>query len=269
MRISVPTILSFLLSILILVWGAMVVVGVIEFQFLPEEYAFLNLPSFAIVIGGVLSSVFISTPFKDVLTSLRNSMRLFSQSSITEEVLQKDIEKILDWKQMMNTNHNQSVLQLKSEYEGTFEGFVFSILDTNYPTETFGEICESNIEENYSRRSRINQVIAYMGKISPVFGMLGTLFGLIVILSRFEEMDYLLTGLAAALMTTFYGIVLGNFIFLPVSRKLDNNAALEYFRNKIILEGIILIEEGNTALQIYDRLTAHVQSNETDRFLNT
>lgn len=268
MRISVPTILSFLLSLLVLIWGAMVVVDIIEVQFLPEQYAFLNLPSFAIVIGGVLSSVFISTPFKDVLKSLRNSFRLFSQTSITEESLQLDIEKVLDWKRMINADHNRSVMQLKNKYEGTFEGFVFSILDTNYPTETLREIGESNIEENYARKSRINQIIAYMGRVSPVFGMLGTLFGLIVLLTSFEEIDFLLTGLAAALMTTFYGIALGNFIFLPVSRKLDNSATLEYFREKIILEGIILIKEGNTALQIYDRLTAHVQSTETDRFVN-
>ncbi|MEX2456621.1 MAG: MotA/TolQ/ExbB proton channel family protein [Balneolaceae bacterium] len=261
MRTSIPTILSFLLSILVLVWGALVVIGIIDLQYLPEQYDFLNLPSFAIVIGGVLSSIFISTPFQDVLTSLRNSMRIFSQTNITEESLQRDIEKVMDWKRMINADRNRSFLQLKNEYEGTFEGFIFSILDTNYPTETIREIGESNIEDNYARKTRINQIIAQMGKISPVFGMMGTLFGLIIILSGFEDIDYLLTGLAAALMTTFYGIAIGNFVFLPVSRKLNNNAALNYFRDKLILEGIILIEEGNTSLQIYDRLTAHVQSN--------
>lgn len=247
----------------------MVVIGIIDIQYLPEQYQFLNLPSLAIVIGGVLSSVFISTPFKDVITSLRNSLRIFSQTNITEESLQMDIEKVLDWKRMMNADHNRSVLQLKNENEGTFEGFIFSILDTNYPTNTIRNIGQSNIEENYARKSRISQIISYMGRVSPVFGMLGTLFGLIFILSGFEDVDNLLTGLAAALMTTFYGIILGNFIFLPVSRKLENSASLEYFRDKIILEGIILIEEGNTALQIYDRLTAHVQSHKPNRSVNT
>lgn len=58
-----------------------------------------------------------------------------------------------------------------------------------------------------------------MGKTAPVFGMLGTLFGLIVILSGFNEMDSLLTGLAAALMTTLYGIIIGNFIFIPMAKR--------------------------------------------------
>lgn len=69
-----------------------------------------------------------------------------------------------------------------------------------------------------------------MGKTAPVFGMLGTLFGLIVILSGFNEMDSLLTGLAAALMTTLYGIIIGNFIFIPMAKKMNNIASLQFFR---------------------------------------
>lgn len=264
MRISLSTILSFMLSMLILTWGALVVVGYIDLPFIPEQYEFLNIPSLAIVIGGILSSVFISTPFRDVVKSMRNSLRIFSQTEITEETLQKDIDRVLDWQQMISTDKLRSTVRLRNEHEGTFEGFLFSILDTNYPTDTLREIGESNIKENFARKNRINSIISYMGRISPVFGMLGTLFGLIVILTGFEDAEYLLTGLAAALMTTFYGIILGNFIFLPVSRKLENSASLEHFRKKLILEGIILIEEGQTALQIYDRLTAHVQSTETE-----
>jgi len=268
MRISLPTIISFILSVLILSWGALVVVGHIDLQFIPEEYEFLNIPSLAIVFGGVLSSVFISTPFRDVLKSMRNSIRLFSQTEITEETLQEDIDRVLDWQRMISTDKLRSTVKLSNEYEGTFEGFLFSILDTNYPTETLREIGESNINESFARKNRINSIISYMGRIAPVFGMLGTLFGLIVILTGFEDAEYLLTGLAAALMTTFYGIILGSFIFQPVSRKLDNSASLEHFRKKLILEGIILIEEGHTALQIYDRLTAHVQSTETEILSN-
>jgi len=265
MRTSIPTILCFLLSIFIMIWGAMVVVGSIDLQIVPERYDYLNIPSLAIVIGGVLTSVFISTPFRDVITSLKNCFRFFSQHRISEESLQSDIEMVLDWKRMMSSDRNRSIMQLKNDNEGTFEGLLFSILDTNYPIETVREIGESNIEENFSRKSRINQIVAYMGRVSPVFGMLGTLFGLIVILSGFEEFEYLLSGLAAALMTTFYGIVLGSLIFLPVSRKLENSAMMEYFREKLILEGLLLILEDKSTLQIYDRLTAHVRTNDSNR----
>jgi len=123
MRISLPTIISFILSVLILSWGALVVVGYIDLQFIPEEYEFLNIPSLAIVFGGVLSSVFISTPFRDVLKSMRNSIRLFSQTDITEETLQEDIDRVLDWQRMISTDKLRSTVKLSNEYEGTFEGF--------------------------------------------------------------------------------------------------------------------------------------------------
>ena len=100
-----------------------------------------------------------------------------------------------------------------------------------------------------------------MGKSAPVFGMLGTLFGLIVILSGFDEIETLLSGLAAALMTTLYGIIIGNFIFNPMSRKMNDIASSRFFREKLILEGILLIEQEKTALQIYDKLQAHIKRN--------
>ena len=102
-----------------------------------------------------------------------------------------------------------------------------------------------------------------MGKSAPVFGMLGTLFGLIVMLSGFNEVESLLTGLAAALMTTLYGIIIGNFIFIPMARKMNNIASLQYFREKMILEGVLLIENQKTSLQIYDKLQAHMRRNKT------
>ena len=103
-------------------------------------------------------------------------------------------------------------------------------MDTNYSSEELRELGEINIEENFSKQLQINQIIMSMGKSAPVFGMLGTLFGLIVMLSGFNEVESLLTGLAAALMTTLYGIIIGNFIFIPMARKMNNIASSTILR---------------------------------------
>lgn len=237
------------------------VIGITEIGLIPAEYDFLNIPSLAIVLGGILSSVFISYPFKNVLKALRESLRLFSQSKITEEHLDRDVENIMAWNKMIKTDKMRAVSELSEQYSDQFEGFLFSVLDTNYSTEELRELGETNIMENYTRQQQINQIIQSMGKAAPVFGMLGTLFGLIVILSGFDDIEFLLSGLAAALMTTFYGIVIGSFIFTPVGKKMDNNASLLYFREKLILEGILLIQQNKSSLQIYDILQAHLRRN--------
>lgn len=250
-----------MISIVFLGWGALLVIGFTEYDLIPSQFEFLNLPSLAIVFGGITASVFISYPFNSVLKALIESTKLFSYSSITPEVLESDIQRIMDWQKMIKQDKYAAVAQLSDEYSNQFEGYLFSILDTNYSTEDLRELGEINIEENYSRQQMVNQIIASMGKTSPIFGMLGTLFGLIVILSGFSEVESLLSGLGAALMTTLYGILIGNFIFTPMSKKMNNVASMRFFREKLILEGIVLIEENKSSLQIYDRLQAHMRRN--------
>lgn len=235
--------------------------GLTSYNFIPESYSFLNLPSLAIVFGGIFASVFISYEFSNVIKAIRNSFRLFSYSNISDDLLLKDVERVIEWQKRIKADKMRAISELREEYEDDFAGYLFSILDTNYSTKELRELGEANIQESYIRQKKINDIIASMGKTAPVFGMLGTLFGLIVILSDFDEIESLLTGLAAALMTTLYGIVIGNFIFNPMAKKLNNIASMQYFREKLILEGILLIEEQKTALQIYDKLQAHIQRN--------
>jgi chemotaxis protein MotA len=261
MRTSILNILCFLISLLILVWGALLVVGFTEYDLIPSRFEFLNIPSLAIVFGGITASVFISYPFNSVLRAMFESTKLFAYSTITQDVLESDIQRIMDWQKMIKQDKYAAVSQLSEEYADQFEGYLFSVLDTNYSTEDLRELGEINIEENYTRQQLVNQIIASMGKTSPVFGMLGTLFGLIVILSGFSEVESLLAGLGAALMTTLYGILIGNFLFTPMAKKMNNVASLRYYREKLILEGIVLIEENKSALQIYDRLQAHMRRN--------
>ncbi|MDR9416422.1 MAG: MotA/TolQ/ExbB proton channel family protein [Gracilimonas sp.] len=262
MRSSILNILGFLISLVILIWGILLVTGVTTFSVVPEAYRFLNLPSLAIVFGGIFGSVFISYEFRGVIKALRDSLRLFSYSNIDDERLANDVDTIIEWQKQIKADRMGAINQLSQQYEDDFAGYLFSILDTNYSTEELRELGEANIQESYHRQKKINEILASMGKTAPVFGMLGTLFGLIVILSDFNEVETLLTGLAAALMTTLYGIIVGNFIFNPMAKKMNNIAAAEFFREKLILEGIILIENEKSALQIYDKLQAHIKRNQ-------
>lgn len=264
MRTSFLNILSFLISLIILAWGSLLVMGFTEYNLIPSAFSFLNIPSLAIVFGGISASVFISYPFRKVIQAFRDSTRLFSYSEITTELLDEDIQNILEWQKRINRDKISAVSELSREYSDQFVGYLFSVLDTNYSSEELRELGETNIFENYTRQQQVNQIITSMGKASPVFGMLGTLFGLIVILSGFSEVESLLSGLGAALMTTLYGIIVGNFVFIPMSKKMTNAAALQFFREKLILEGIILIEEQKTSLQIYDKLQAHMHRNKSE-----
>ena len=132
MRTSFLNIFSFLVSLAILVWGALLVTGFAQYNVVPTKYEFLNLPSLAIVFGGISASVFISYPFKKVIKALGESTRLFSHSTIDDKLLEQDVEKILEWQKKIRIDKVRAVSELSEEYTNRFEGYLFSILDTNY-----------------------------------------------------------------------------------------------------------------------------------------
>ena len=97
-----------------------------------------------------------------------------------------------------------------------------------------------------------------MGAYSPAFGMLGTVLGLIIMMKNFAESQNssmvefefniaerfadLLGGMGLALITTFYGVLLANLVFLPLAGKLKRNSEEELMVKDIMVEGIIGIQ---------------------------
>ena len=76
--------------------------------------------------------------------------------------------------------------------------------------------------------------------------MIGTLIGLIVMLSELDNPDLIGSGMAVALITTFYGSVASNLIFLPIAGKLRIKTEEEILMKQIMIEGILSIQAGET-----------------------
>jgi len=85
-----------------------------------------------------------------------------------------------------------------------------------------------------------------MAKISPAFGVLGTLIGLVMMMRSLDSnnpelMTSLGTGMGMALLSVFYGVLLSNFLFTPVAVKIENRATQRVVLMNVIMEGIILL----------------------------
>ena len=97
-----------------------------------------------------------------------------------------------------------------------------------------------------------------MGTFSPAFGMLGTLIGLIHMLTNLDTPDAVGPGMATALVTTFYGSVLANMVFLPIANKLKHRSAEEIFRKEAIIEGVLSIQAGDNPRIVQEKLKSFV-----------
>ena len=92
------------------------------------------------------------------------------------------------------------------------------------------------------RRAEIERVLTTMAEISPSFGLVGSVVGLIAMISGVGDTAVILSTIPIALTSTLYGIILANFIFLPLSVKIKERTNHELLLQKIILEGVIAIE---------------------------
>ena len=100
------------------------------------------------------------------------------------------------------------------------------------------------------------EVFRKMGNIAPAFGMLGTLIGLVQMLSNLENPETIGPAMAVALLTTFYGSLLSTMFFLPISGKLKARTAREVLLLEIIFEGARSILESNNPLLVYEKLSS-------------
>ena len=104
-------------------------------------------------------------------------------------------------------------------------------------------------------------------ELGPAFGMIGTLIGLINMLQNMSDIDTLGPNMAVALVTTFYGSVLANALFLPISNKLRVRHEEEYLCMTIIAEGVQAIQAGENPKLVQERLVHMLPEYKQKKFI--
>ena len=101
-------------------------------------------------------------------------------------------------------------------------------------------------------------MFASMGAYAPAFGMIGTLIGLVQMLANLDDPSSIGPKMAVAMITTFYGAIMANLFFLPMSDKLAGRNEEEITNMNIIFEGILSIREGEHPKLMEDKLKVYL-----------
>lgn len=96
------------------------------------------------------------------------------------------------------------------------------------------------------------------GEIAPAMGMIGTLIGLVNLLSNLTDPSGIGAAMAIALLTTLYGAILANVVFIPMAMKLDSYARKEEINNDLIFEGILLVKANTNPRVLQDLLEVYL-----------
>ncbi|MCK5096733.1 MAG: MotA/TolQ/ExbB proton channel family protein, partial [Desulfobacteraceae bacterium] len=99
-----------------------------------------------------------------------------------------------------------------------------------------------------------------MGTYSPAFGMLGTLIGLVQMLSHLQDPSNIGNAMATALLTTFYGSLISTLFFLPIAGKLKSRTIMEVINLEIMLQGSVSIMESTNPILLYEKLSSFISA---------
>lgn len=255
MKFSPTTLLGFFICFSVLMLGALDTVGVLPItENIPAwlQIPFLDFASLAVVLGGLLSGLFIMYPAHTVLNAIGTFKYVFSHYNSKTELLETEISNILKYRVAYANDKNNFFLSNKPS--DTMTKYMFELVSTNYTAREIREMAELYIDKRAGEEKKKSDVLQMMANTAPSFGMVGTLLGLIIMLENLADPSSVGPALALALITTLYGVGFANLLFSPMAKKIKYNQTINQTREKLIMEGIVLIREGKSELLIKDQL---------------
>lgn len=215
--------------------------------------AFINIPSLMIVLGGVMASTLISFPLSKFIGVLKILKNVFVEKSVSAEEIIKTIVRLAD------IARREGLLALEETAEQLEDDFmkrgVMLVVDGTDP-ELVKNILETELAFLEERHKEGQSIFETMGSLAPSYGLLGTIIGLIQMLSKLNDPSSVGPGMAVALITTFYGAFLAYFIFNPIAGKLKVRSRQEILLKEIMIEGILSIQAGENPRIIEEKLKA-------------
>ncbi|MDD4112086.1 MAG: motility protein A [Herbinix sp.] len=242
-----------LASIIGLVLCAVVVMfGIVFGQDISVLGNFVHPPSILITLGGAFCSVLIMSPsLKEYLNYLK-SFSLILKVQITNE--EETIKQIIS---LSNVARKEGLLALEEAANGIDDEFlkkgVLLIVDGTDP-ELVRSILETELSCIEDRHANVVGFWDSLAAMGPAWGMIGTLIGLINMLQKMDDAKAIGPAMAVALITTFYGSVLANWICIPISTKLKAKNSNEVMVKELMVEGLLSIQAGENPRVIEEKL---------------
>jgi chemotaxis protein MotA len=199
---------------------------------------FYSPPSAMIVLGGTIAATLVAYPINELF----GVMGLFLKVFITKK---HDLYDLIDTMVMTcSVARKGGVLAIESRLDNGFlkRGLQYTV--DGKDEKTVVTILKKEIRQIQQKHRDGWEIMSEMGKFAPAFGMVGTLIGLIQMLSALDDVKTVGPKMAIALITTFYGALLANLVFIPMTVKLKRRSAVETLEMNLVLEGITFIRKG-------------------------
>tara|TARA_B100001750_G_scaffold196096_1_gene168128 strand:+ start:379 stop:1164 length:786 start_codon:yes stop_codon:yes gene_type:complete len=223
---------------------------------------FVSVSSFVIVFGGMVASVSVAFPLSDVL-KLGAAMGAVFKGGDTK--LGGLVDEAVELAGVGRKGAADLEKGIESVSNFFFRDGVQMVVD-GYSEQEIVDILNTRIDYREIREKSQAELFKTMGTMSPAWGMIGTLIGLVIMLAGFGGegggTESLGVGMSAALITTFYGALLANLFFLPMAAKLNARLSQTSTLQAMLVEGARLIHQRKHPLIVREKLNSFIPPKE-------
>ncbi len=224
--------------------AAITVFGLALFTSARDFKIFLDTHAVLIVVGGTLAATCICFPLSKVL----GLTGVFFRRIIGKH--KRDYLGLIDQIVALSTANRKGRQTFEAAITKVRDPFlrdaaeVLFWLDAEVSHEDLRSLLETRAETHYERYHGEAEIFRVMSRFPPSFGLLGTTLGMIALLQSLGHADAknsIGPSMSIALVATLYGIVMANFIFIPIAENLTQQSKEDLVSRRIVVEGIMLI----------------------------
>ena len=220
---------------------------------------FFDVASIMIVLGGTFASTFISFSDKSIMMALKDMVtRLFKHQIIYTKTI-KDLIKLAKISRMKG---RVALEKVKVDNKFMQKGLV--LVASGVRPEIVQRTMSIEKKAIRDRELQSQAILEKMGDLSPAWGMVGTLIGLVIMMLKLDDPSKIGPAMAIALLTTFYGAVLANLLFNPCTTKIEQRSTKSLQHHDIIIEGILSIANGENPSMIKDKLMGFLVAGDSE-----
>ena len=254
---DIASIVGMLLGVVMFVFGVLSNGGVASL------HSMWDTASFIITIGGSIAGTLASFKLADFINGVKSIKLIFKDEVQDPAVV---INQIIS---LSNTARKEGLLALEEAANGIEDDFlkkgIMLVVDGTDPELVRG-IMETDLACVESRHKAKIAVWEKWAELGPAWGMIGTLVGLINMLQKMDDPSTIGPQMAVALVTTFYGSMIANWLCTPTATKLAQMNATEIRLKEVTVEGLLSIQAGENPRVIEEKLKSFLSPGVRESF---
>lgn len=232
--------------------AAMVAIAIVTGQ---VSKVFLNFHGIFLVCGGTFCAMLLNTPWKYFWAAVKIvPQMLFPKAAVSpEEIIPILVATAQDV-------HSRGVVALRGvdARGGPFFQHAAQIASEFSDPDYVKDLLENELNKEYDHNNEVVNVIRTMVILAPMFGLIGTLIGIVDVLKQISNPEMVGPAMAVAVTTAFYGISMANLVAVPIAGKIRLHQIEEQAAKAMIVEAIVAMLKGAVPALLEKKLRTYI-----------